>query len=380
MIKRIQQTLFILGILSCITVAQEVELSDYIVPVSRAVTVRFNGNWNFSQTGDSVLSNNAGGSLLYKRFYSSQPLAWFITVDATGGKNFNNYNHNFKSVGRFRKYVWDEKDWFGDATLTMQHTNSFKQVASDFVVGFGYGRYINATPLAKAVRIEDHLLRDGVLYGNMPKENMIAIANIIQKEDEYKALYSSVYENAWLRDIEYEIQKSDSVKDENIGSLGVLRMRQVLFGINERVNERYYGWDVTMGFLFRMTTFDKSQVGAPSLSLRSQYSVPLGWSSQFNWTADVSTPMDSGFAKEAQGHVAADFIFELSNRINLVSGYRLTALNKINTSINLIHNLDFSFWYYVENNVYLTINSNYVKEKGKPRQFTSNVGLQYNFY
>jgi len=70
--------------------SQNVNVSDYQVPISKAQTLRFNGTWNWAQTGDSVTSNNANGNLTYRTFYSSLPLAWFINVDATGSNGVRN--------------------------------------------------------------------------------------------------------------------------------------------------------------------------------------------------------------------------------------------------------------------------------------------------
>src|SRR4030042_2343901 len=116
--------------------------------------------------------------------------------------------------------------------------------------------------------IEDHLLSDKVISDYLPKETMINIANIIEREDEYKVKYGTTYETQWFNDIEEEINKSGMLEGENVGSIGILRMRQVLFNINERVNQRYYGWDLTLGFLFPLTTpYDTIPTGTPNLTI-----------------------------------------------------------------------------------------------------------------
>lgn len=367
--------------------AQNVRVSDYNVPVSQATTVRAEGNWNFSQIGDSVASNNATGLLIFRKFYTSLPTAFFLNVDAAGRKSFKDYTYSTKLDVTYKKYVWETRNWFGSTNFSASRVFVFSpvirdttQVASDLTLGIGYGRYIKTTPLAKAVRIEDHLLRERIIPDYLPKQTMINIANIIEREDEYKAIYREVYENAWTADIENEIQKTESVLDESIGALGFQRIRQVLFGINERVNERFYGWDVTAGLLFVLTNADKSPVGHPNFNIVGQYSLPISWSIQMNSIAQVFTPLDRLAFKDIQSRVKVDFIFELSNRINILSQYIFNYVKREQIASNFTHDLNTSFLYYVENSIYLTYTLNYNKVKGNPLRLTSNLGVQYNLF
>lgn len=359
---------------------QNVKVTDYEVPISTAQNLRLDGSWNWSQAGELVTSNSANFTLLYRTFFSSLPLAWFVNVDANGGKSFQDYNHNVKFDISFRKYVWQDLDWFGFTRVIIQHANSYQQVASDLSEGIGFGRYINATALAKAVRIEGHLLKDEIINENFPKSIMIAIANIIERENEYKVIYGGVYEKYWFDDIEREMQKSEILKDEGVGSLGFLRMRQVLFNINEKVNEKYYGWDISSGILFPLTSYDKSQVGNPNLTISGRYSFPINWEMQINSTVEVFTPMDKTAFKQVQIRSGADFIYELSNRVNFVSGYRFGYIKPVQVSSITEHALNASFWYYIENNIYFTINISYSKQGSDPQILSSRVGLQYNLF
>ncbi len=375
--KKLMLTLFIL---TTQLYAQNVNVSDYDVPISQAKTLRFDGSWNWSQTGDSVKFNLANGNITFRNFYSSLPMAWFINLDAVGGKNFDKYTHDIILDASFRKYIWEDQDWFALARINAEHANFYKQIASDLTVGFGFGRYINATALAKAVRIESHLLRDEVIKDYLPKVVMISIANIIERESEYKDIYGDTYETFWFDDIEEEIAKSGLLEGEHVGSIGILRMRQVLFAINERVNQRYYGWDLSAGILFPMTTFDKSSPGNPNLSLLGRFSFPVSWQTQINSIAEAFTPMDSSFFKNYTVRAGLDFIYELSNRINFVSGYRLGISKTSLKNAVVHHNLNASFWYYIENNIYLIVSAGFTKQGDDPRVLTTRVGLQYNLF
>lgn len=360
--------------------SQRVTVTDYQVPLSTAETLRFDGSWNWAQTGENVTANNADANLTFRSFYTTLPLAWFLNIDATGGKDYSDFNHNIQFDGSFRKYIWPNYNFFGFTRLTAQHLNTYKQIESNLSVGFGYGRYINATALAKAVRIEDHLLRDNLLTGNMPKHIMIQIANTIERENEFKDVYGLTYETYWLDEIEHVINSSELVEEDGIGSLGILRIRQVLFGINERVNDRYYGWDFAGGILFPLTTSNNTAPGDPNLTFIGRYSFPLSWKFQLNAVAESFTPLDSLAFKKYTSRLGIDFIYELSNRINFVTGYRLGLVHQPNVEIQRQQNLNTSFWYYLENNIYLTISASLTKTGNLPRSITTRIGLQYNLF
>ncbi|NCQ17927.1 MAG: hypothetical protein COZ80_01275 [Ignavibacteria bacterium CG_4_8_14_3_um_filter_37_9] len=380
---------FIAGI--SLTYSQKVNVTDYQVPISRATVFRFDGTWSWSQNGRTVTSNDARGKVLYKTFYSSLPLAWFLNVDAVGGKNLSVYNHNVKLDVSFLKYFLESEDFFGSAQLVAQHIGSskilpqsndnYRQIKSDITIGFGYGRYINATALAKAVRIEGHLLRDDVIKGNLPKETMIAIANIIDRQQEYQEVYQTTYETFWFDDIEKEIQKSGLIDEfGGVGSIGFQRMRQVLFNINEKVNDRYYGWLTSVGISIPTSTSDRSPVGSPEASLSGRYSFPISWDTQINFKIDVLSPLDSLFFKKYTVRSNLDFIYELSNRVNFVSGYRFDFVKQPGIVAEPIHNLDAAFLYYIENNIYLTINSNLSKQGSSPTVLGTSLGINYNIF
>jgi hypothetical protein len=365
--------------------AQNVSVTDYKVPVSTARILRLNGTYNWSQTSNDsvtvVTANNAAAALTFRSFYSSLPFAWFFNVDATGGKNFGDWTHDVSIRPSIRKYIWDDKDWFGFASLDARHANTFKQIESNVQVGGGYGRYINATALAKAVRIEEHLIKEGVIKDHLPKETMIKIANIIERETEFQGIYGSTYEKQWYEAIEKEIRDSGYLMGSSLGAIGILRTQEVLKGINEIVNQRYYGWDINLGVLFNLSKRDKSHTNSPALALSGEFSYPIGWSSQVDAFANVNTPLDSTFFKQVVTVFGINYLYELSNRINFVAGY---SINYITPSIGesyADHNVSGSFVFYLENYINLTINATMVRSGlTKQTDLGSNVSLQYNFF
>ena len=371
--------------LSTFTFAQNVSVTDYDVPVSSAKILRLTGNYNWAQSStDSstiVTANFASATASFRYFYSSLPFAWFMDVDATGGKSYGEFTHDVSIRPRIQKYLFDDKDWFGFASMDARHANTFKQIESNILVGGGYGRYINATALAKTVRIEEHLLRENVITGHLPKETMIKIANIVEREDEYRGIYGDTYEKEWYEAIEKEIKDSGYLVGTSLGAIGILRTQQVLKSINERVNERYFGWDVTLGVLFNLSTRDKSPTNTPALSLGGRFSYPIGWKSQIDMYANVNTPVDSNFFKNVNTAAGINYLYELSNRINFISGYRLDYLMPAVGDSYADHSIVASFIFYLENQINLGINGNLVRSGITERtDLGTSVTLQYNFF
>lgn len=379
--------------------AQNVNVTDYNVPVSTAKILRLNGTFNWGQStqdqpvGDaatSVTSNNANLDLIFRTFYSSLPFAWFVDVDAKAGKSYSTWNHDISIIPNVRKYIWDSRDWFSFAKLDLRHVNTYRQINSNITLGAGYGRYINATALAKGVRIEEHLIREGVISDYLPKETMIKIANIIEREEEYRGVYGATYETQWYEDIEAEIRASGKLTGANLGAIGILRMQQVLKSINERVNDRYYGWDASFGALFNISRFDKSDPGSPSVSISARYSYPVTWRSQVNAAFNTYTPLDSLFFKDVTMNINADYIYELSNRINFVTGYRMDIRKPNSTQDSWTdHSLVSSFVFYLENQINLSVNLALRKFGNRTSAVTNYLGktdlgmsvtFQYNLF
>lgn len=365
--------------------AQNVSVTDYDVPVSSAKILRLTGNYNWAQSStDStkiVTANFASATAAFRYFYSSLPFAWFVDVDATGGKSYGEYTHDVSIRPRIQKYLFDDKDWFGFASLDARHANTFKQIETNVLVGGGYGRFINATALAKTVRIEEHLIRENVIKGNLPKETMIKIANIIERESEYRGIYGDTYEKEWYEDIEKEIRDSGNLVGTSLGAIGILRTQQVLKSINERVNERFYGWDLTLGALFNLSTRDKSPTSTPALALGGRFSYPIGWNSQVDLFANVNTPLDSNFFKDVNSVAGINYLYELSNRINFISGYRLDYFMPSVGESYADHSIVASFIFYLENQINLGINANLVRRGLTDiTDLGTSVTLQYNFF
>ena len=166
--------------------------------------------------------------------------------------------------------------WFGD--LSLDADDDFDDIQTALTAGLGYGRVVNVTPMAKAIRIMEELARTGVLRSRPGKGVYQQVASIVNREDEYRSRYGARdYEQRWISDIEGVLKSSGAVS--GLGAVGILEVRDIL--IDERISERRYGWKVRAGLGYQGTNF--SGIGdSPLLRLQGEYHRPLSNRTQFS--------------------------------------------------------------------------------------------------
>ncbi len=423
--------------------AQNVSVTDYSVPVSRADNLRINAfSLNYVTEGDTAVVQSGNLGVIYKKFYDSLPFAY--AVDLFGSTSINKDNRRDEWVGDLtadvdvvvKKYTPTESNVFVFAEPNLRYENRFGllpdtvlirldtiNVGTDAVMvqpdttivsqartdrpnmnvtlGIGYGRFINATALRKAVRIEEFFLEEGIISEHLPKETMIRLGHIIEKEQEYRDLYGDRYENYWFEDMTNEISKSGLVLGEI--AFGVLRMQEVL--TQEQINDRFYGWEVNAGVLFQvMTPVIGRDRNEPALSIGFRYSRPISWNTQINTRFILTTPFSRNFGKAYDFVQTTDFIYEFANRISFtvdqtfrVEKYRAMqdplraegftvarvveespSRGRSGTTHSTVISLGLTF--FIENKINLTASERITAIRGQPLRQSFNVGLSYKIF
>lgn len=361
--------------------AQNLLITDYNVPVSSARSLLIDFNANYATVGNELTTEKGNISAVYKRFYESLPYAYsldFVGAFSRNGGAAQLRNYNTDLEGQVKKYISTTHDLFGSIKFHSSYFRNCDRPPVDLTVGLGFGRFVDVTPLAKAVRIEDFLLSEGLLYDDLPAETMIQFGQVIERKSEFENKYRDAYKVHWYEEMAKLIRASGMLKGEEINAIGILRMDEVLF--RQNVHDRFYGWDATLGVKRELLTSIKEQKPKSAADIAIRYSHPLGWRSQWNERLIANSPLDNEFAKAYDLTIHSDFTYEMTNRIDFVFNHliiierekRLTDFDFLFTN-----SLRISFVFYVENSVNLVTNMQL--NKASDTEITTNFAFSLNY-
>ena len=357
------------GFISSNVSAQNVSVTDYEVPVSAADRLLIDFAMNHATAGSDATTSKGNIGGIYKRFYDSLPFGYSIDIIGSGlvDKNIvtDEYNTNYQVNGDagVKKYLMQNsvalKDLFGSVRASSNMIKDYDQPASSLTVGVGYGRFIEATDLAKAVRIEEFLIKEGELSEHLPKQAILEISKIINREGEYRDKYGETYEKEWYKDMETVMRESNLLKENGLSAIGILRIEEVLE--REDIADRFYGWDVALGSKFDITTpYENQDRPIANLDVSASYARPIAWRWQVSERISINTPFDS-LGTAFSSSLSSDISYELSNRID-VRLRHLLRLEKLEADdAKISHSLGASFIYYIENNLNLVVTEQITK-------------------
>ena len=140
--------------------------------------------------------------------------------------------------GNYKRYFSSEAAYFAYAGASARSSSSFEAVGLSFNVGLGYGRFTDVTPLAKAVRIDEHLVERGSLTDHLHPVDQQIIAREIGSAASFDSLADLL---AVVLEI---IAGSGLVK---AGGLDALDISEITRLIQEKGLSRYCGWDLKFG-------------------------------------------------------------------------------------------------------------------------------------
>jgi len=278
------------------TASAEVTLYDYQEATSAYSDAYVNGQFNATDgNGHGQTAYNADLSLNVENVRSSpnRNLSTKFNADgsisrssASGAGSVSNYLINGSAtVDNYFRPNTKGAFWYGSGEVGLKKGQD--KPFSKIGVGLGYGRVVNVTPMAKAIRLVEALMTQGALKRTPAKSTYQSIANIIARESEYKSRFGGAkYQQNWISDIEKALVASGNLN----GSLkagGVIQARDVL--VDERISTRKHGWLVRAGLGLVLSNYDGSDGGDPSLDIGAEYHRPLSNRTQFSNVASFST-------------------------------------------------------------------------------------------
>lgn len=301
--------------------AEPISLFDYQQATSAYEDAYINGQFNLHSGNQDQDSYNLDLGVDYERVLTSAQRNTKIDFAGdtarhrgpnAGDKTVSNYQAR-GSVTMDQYFAADSNGafWYGKGELGLR--KGMEDPFTKATVGLGYGRVVNATPMAKAIRLVEALLERGVLQARPAHAVYQQLADVIAREDEYRSRYGAAdYTLDWIAAIEQALGNSLTVK-------GAVKVYDVL--TNERISTRRYGWLVRAGVGAVLSDYDGSD-GKPALEVGAEYHYPLSNRLQFSNEAILTAVLDDG---DNGYHVknALTVTYEVSDRIDWENSWLL---------------------------------------------------------
>jgi len=334
----------------------EVTLYDYTEATSAYEDAYINGQFSATDGNQDQSAYNAELSLDYDRVFSSPNrnvgVSFYadgsISRDSTDGAGSESTYLVNGSVTADNYFRPGSKGafWYGSGAMGLKKDadDPYAKVG----LGLGYGRVVNVTPMAKAIRLVEALREQGALTATPSVAVYQQVANIVSRENEYKSKFGyGSYDQHWIADMEKAL-------GGNLGAGGVIKANDVLQ--NEFISSRKYGWLVRAGVGAVVSNYDGTDGGDPSLDFGAEYHRPLNNRTQFSNVASLSTIYGDDDAAY-QVNNAMTLTHELTDKVDWENAWLLDYSKSGDNAVDDVttNTLASTFRYYLDNQLDLTL-------------------------
>jgi hypothetical protein len=352
--------------------AVDVSLTDYVFPKSATQEAYVNGVFN--ALGNSLdtteVGYNLAGAASYDLNLRSLPFSYDLSAladfsvakSAVEGSDAEDTYDLFVSTTA-DKYLRNDSKLFGYGAASLHYRklaalDKADDPRVDIEGGVGYGRTINATVLKQAIRMNEDFLKYDVITGDMPRDALLELAAVIDRQGEFRSEYGPVeYRKYWYEAMEEIVRNSGVLKEDALGAIGIIRIQEVL---DESTAQRWHGWVARGGVGVRVSDYD-GEAGDPYLTARFDWTRPVSLRLQLTNNASLSTVFEDDQTYNLRDVFSVDY--EVSNRIDwynsLTLNYDILTVEGADNVLSM--NLRSTYILYVEN------------------QLTFNPGFQYSY-
>lgn len=259
------------GISLCDYRSPETAMSD----ASVSFTYRY---FNDAATGDEVDVSAGRISLSYDTVADSPGVGYSLTgAGEIALDRFVPTSGQAQGAGTVRYYVHEDDPLFGFGGLDAAVSPGL--ISLDATFGFGYGRFNDVTPLARAMEIEAMLRDLGVISEGIGEDALISMAQMIGRQVEYDSV------PVWVAEIELLLEGATGAE---LDARAVLHMEEILL---QPGNGRRCGWAVQAGIGYELidpTGGDRNLL----IGLSANVALASTPAEQFVLRASFSGPMD----------------------------------------------------------------------------------------
>ena len=359
--------------------AGAVELTDFTDPNTAFDEAYVDFNTNANAGNQDQTSYNTLLTGFYNKRDSSDKRVLGLRIDgnldASRGPNADDDSEDdfgYSIRGNRDAYFSDTREkLFYFTSGEFAHQDSAIDDNLGVSAGIGYGRVWNATPLAKALRIQAALRSQALMSADMSNEALLELATVIGKEDEYRAREGvDDYRGAWYADMERIIVESSTLTGESLSALATVKLDDVLF--DEPISARRHGWLVRGGAGVQSSDFSGLTDNDPKLTFQLEYAKPYGLKGQLINLATYEPIFGDNTLQLFNNRVS--YSYEISDRVDWINAWELTiqrADDAQNTGFTS-NALTSSFLYHLTNQLDLGLTVAAVDTDDKPNVDTSN--------
>jgi len=373
--KNLKLSVAVIGLL-LVTNINAIDMTDYKVVDGYYQDAYLNGQLNINSGNQEQTSYNAHIDANLRTVKSTLPYSWDYKVlansDFSQGKNDEDdslESYDATAVAHFDKYLNNGEQLFmyGSGRLGYQKVaiaDSADDPYAEIGAGVGYGRVYNATPLAKALRIVEDLLKYKLIKKELSNKGYLALATIVDenKELEYISKYGPVeYRKYWYEAIEKVIKEDGALDKDSLGAFGIVRVNEIL--TNEKVSQRLHGWKVRGGFGKILSNYDGDSEDA-TINGEFEYGLPIGHESQFSENLYVSKLLDSDTDTELSLTNTMSYTYEISDKIDWDNNWILSYQQNDIAEDTMSNSLTTGFIYYIANRLNFTTTLSISKRDG----------------
>lgn len=308
-------------------VMAEPSLFDYKEATSSYEDAYVAGSFDIGKGNQGQTSYDLDLSLDYEKVFSSPDRNTKLDFSGSGSRSRSKTDgdkttSNFQLLGSTTVDNYFQSGskgsfWYGKGEVGAKKGQD--KPFTKATVGLGYGRVVNVTPMARAIRVIQALRSKGTLRSDPANSAYQEIAEIIAKEDQYHSRHGGRdYTQYWIGDMEKALGAS-------LGAPGTIRAYDVL--TKERISTRKHGWLVRAGVGAVLSDYD-GETGKPAVEVGAEYHRPLSNQTQFSNEAIFTTTLKDD-SKSYIFNNAMSLTHELTDMIDWENKW-LLSYNKLN--------------------------------------------------
>lgn len=346
-------------LLSSVTHAEQITMFDYEEATSAYQDAYLNAQFDLQSGNQDQTSFSADVSANYDQVFSSADRNTRInfvgdTSMSRGSADGDSTKKNYQALASLTNDMYfnptrNNAFWYSKAEIGAQ--TDMEDPFTKLTVGLGYGRVVNATPMAKTIRVIEELQERGLLKGSVSRATYQNMAQIIAREPEYRSRYGSAdYAEYWVEEI-------GKALGTTLGPRGAIKSYDVL--VNERISTRKYGWLVRAGVGAVLTNYDGSDT-KPALEVGAEYHYPINNQLQFSNEAILTAVLDDG-DNGFNASNSMSLTYELRDNIDWENTWLLNYASSDDSEDLMTNTLKSTFRYYVSNVISLTLTAGLAK-------------------